>query len=270
MNHAAQNDRILVTGGTGTLGRHVVAGLRTAGRDVRVLSRSARENTARIDYVQGDLLADTGVGAALDGARVVVHCAGGAKGDDVATANLVRAAARAGVEHLVHISVVGVDRVPVRSRIDRAMFGYFAAKLEAEHAVEQGGVPFTILRASQFHDLLFTVAQAMAKLPIIPVPSGFRFQPIDASEVATRLVELALGAPAGRVPDVAGPQVHGFGDLLRSYLDARGLRRWLTPMPLPGAAARAFRAGANLAPDRAVGRLTWEAFLASKLTQQLS
>ena len=105
----------------------------------------------------------------------------------------------------------------------------------------------------------------MAKLPVVPVPAGFRFQPVDTDEVADRLVELALGAPAGLVPDLAGPRVYAMAELVRGYLQARRKHRPIVPVRLPGKAARAFRAGANLAPDRAVGRRTWEEFLAEQL-----
>jgi uncharacterized protein YbjT (DUF2867 family) len=201
----------------------------------------------------------------VDGAEVIVHCAGGRKGDDEAARNLVRAASGAGAPHLVNISVVGADRIPVASGVDRAMFGYFATKLATERVVAESGLPWTTLRATQFHDLILTVVQAMTKLPVIPVPSGARFQPVDTGEVAARLVELALGTPAGLVPDIAGPRVYTVSDLLRSYLQARHKHRLMVPVGLPGKAARAVRAGANLAPDRAVGQRTWEDFLADRV-----
>jgi uncharacterized protein YbjT (DUF2867 family) len=257
--------RILVTGGTGTLGRQVVPLLLDAGCDVRVLSRRAREAADGIEYVQGDLLKDEGVAAAVEGAGTIVHCAGSSKGDDDATRNLVRAASRSGKPHLVYISVVGADRIPVVSSVDRAMFGYFAAKLAAERIVADSGLPWTTLRATQFHDLVLTVAQSMTKLPVIPVPHGARFQPVDSGEVAARLVELALGTPGGLVPDMAGPRVYPVADLLRSYLRAAGKHRLMVPVWLPGKAARAVRGGANLAPQRAVGRRTWEDFLAERV-----
>jgi len=215
--------------------------------------------------VTGDLLKNEGVQPAVDGAGIIVHCAGGRKGDDEAARNLAEAAARAGARHLVYISVVGADRIPVVSGADRAMFGYFGFKLAAERAIADSGVPWTTLRATQFHDLTLMVAQQMARLPVIPVPARVRFQPVDTDEVAARLVELALGAPAGLVPDIAGPQVHTMADLLREYLRAHGKRRLLVPVWLPGKAARAVRAGANLAPDRAVGHRTWEDFLADRV-----
>jgi len=215
--------------------------------------------------VTGDLLKNEGVQPAVDGAGIIVHCAGGRKGDDEAARNLAEAASRAGARHLVYISVVGADRIPVVSGADRTMFGYFGFKLAAERVIAGSGVPWTTLRATQFHDLSLTVAEQMARLPVIPVPAGVRFQPVDTGEVAARLVELALGAPAGLVPDIAGPQVHTMADLLREYLRARGKRRLLMPVWLPGKAARAVRAGANLAPDRAVGHRTWEDFLADRV-----
>ena len=259
------NSTILVTGGTGTLGRHLVPRLQATGRAVRVLSRDSHASADAIEYVTGDLLADEGLDRAVAGAATIVHCAGANKGDDDATRNLVRAASRAGAQHLVYISVVGADRIPVVSGMDRTMFGYFASKRAAEQIVADSGVPWTTLRATQFHELFLTVAQQMAKLPVIPVPSGFRFQPVDAGEVAGRLAELALGTPAGLVADMGGPRVYGMADLLRTYLRARGKHRLTVALRLPGRAARAFRAGANLAPERAVGQRTWEDFLAERV-----
>ena len=257
---------ILVTGGTGTLGRLVVRRLRDAGCDVRVLSRRSHDSGDGIQFATGDLATGEGIEAAVDGIETIVHCAGSAKGDEEKARNLVRAASGIGAQHLVYISVVGADRIPMVSRVDRAMFGYFESKRAAERVVEDSGLPWTTLRATQFHDLLLTVARQMAKLPVIPVPAGFRFQPVDAGEVATRLVELTLGEPSGLVPDIAGPRVYGVNELVRSYLRASHRNRLIMPVKLPGKAASAFRAGANLAPEQAVGRRTWEEFLNDRVS----
>jgi uncharacterized protein YbjT (DUF2867 family) len=257
---------ILVTGGSGTLGRLVVARLQDAGREVRVLSRARQEDRNGIAFVTGDLATGEGIDGAVDGAEIIIHCAGSTKGDEDKARHLVRAASRAGARHLVYISVVGADRIPIASGIDRAMFGYFGEKLAAERAVTDSGIPWTTLRATQFYDLTLVTAQQMAKLPVIPVPAGFRFQPVDAGEVAARLVELALGTPAGLVAAIAGPRVYDMAELVRGYLRAVGKHRVIVRVPLPGRAASAFRAGANLAPDRAVGRRTWEDFLAERVT----
>jgi len=260
------NAPILVTGGTGRLGRHVVVRLRNAGREVRVLSRKDQTSADGIEFVRGDLRKGDGIEAAVDGAAIIVHLAGGAKGDDEATRNLVRAASGAGTQHVVYVSVVGANSVPVVSGIDRAMFGYFASKLAAEQVVADSGIPWSTLRATQFYDLMLLVVHAMARLPVIPVPSGVRFQPVDEREVADRLVELALGTPQGLVPDIGGPRVYTMADLVRTYLRASGKHRLLLPIPMPGNAARAVRAGAILTPGRAVGHRSWEEFLAERLS----
>lgn len=254
---------VLVTGGTGTLGRLVVTRLREAGREVRVLSRTSRELGPGIEVVEGDLTTGAGADAAVAGVETVVHCAGTAKGDDVKALTLTRAAGAAGVGHLVFISVVGADRVPVVSGVDRAMFGYFASKRAAERVVENSVIPYTTLRATQFHELALTTLAAMSRLPVIPVPSRTRFQPVAAAEVADRLVELALGRPSGLVADLAGPRVHGMDEMLREFLRVTGRRRVLVPVRMPGRAARAIRDGANLAPDHADAHQTWEDFLAA-------
>lgn len=217
-----------------------------------------------MEYFIGDLTTGEGVDAAVAGVGTVVHCAGSAKGDGEKAQNLVRAASAASVRHIVYISVVGADRVPIESGMDRAMLGYFGSKLAGEQAIAASGVPWTTLRATQFYDLTLVVAEQMAKLPLIPIPVGAKFQPVDTDEVAARLVELALGDPAGLVPDIAGPRVYPMADLIRGYLRARHMRRLMVSLPLPGKAARAIRAGANLSPERAVGRRTWEEFLAGR------
>lgn len=248
---------ILVTGGTGTLGKLVVPLLREAGRDVRVLTRNARPARDGVEYVTGDLVKGEGIEKAVAGAEVVLHLAGGPKGDEEAARNLARAVADAGVRHLVHISVIGADHMPI---------GWFRAKLGAERAVADSGVPWTTLRAAQFHDLVLTIVSKMAKLPVIPVPGGLRFQPVDAREVAARIAELTLGEPAGLVPDLAGPKVYGMGELSRGYLEARGKHRLLMPVRMPGKVGRAYRAGENLTLDgAAVGRRTWEDFLVERV-----
>lgn len=230
---------LLVTGGTGNIGSRVVPLLRDAGRDLRILTRHPRPAGPGIQHVAGDTVAGHGLAAALDGVDVVLHLAGGAKGDDVAARNLVAAARDAGVRHLVLISVIGADRMPI---------GYFRAKAEAERVIAGSGIPWTVLRAAQLHDFVLPVARSMARMPLLPVPGGLRFEPVHGDEVAARLAELALGAPSGLVSDLAGPEVLDVTRLVSTYLDvAGGRRRPRLPIRLPGAVGRAYRAGENLA-----------------------
>jgi uncharacterized protein YbjT (DUF2867 family) len=249
----SENIMILVTGGTGTLGRHVLPLLRRAGHEVRVLSRAHG----------ADLATGAGVAAALDGADTILHLAGSAKGDGDKARTLVRAAKSA--RHIVYISVVGCERIPVRTAVDRAGFGYFAEKRTAELVIENSGLPWTTLRATQFHDLTLKVAESAAKLPVMPAFAGVRFQPVETAEVAARLVQLTLGDPAGLVPDLAGPRAYAMTDLFRAYLQATGRRRPILPLRGAGGAYRAVRSGANLPLAGAdLGTVTWEDFLAAQ------
>lgn len=177
----------------------------------------------------------------------------------MATRNLVRAASEAGVRHFVYISVIGSDRVPL---------AWLRSKLAAERAVIDSGVPWTTLRATQFHGLTLDVVRKMAKMPVVPAPSGLRFQPVDPRDVAGRIVELALGEPAGLVPDLAGPEVYEMRELIRGYLRAADKHRLTIPLRMPGKAGRAYRAGDNLTLEGATfGTRTWEDFLSERIDQ---
>jgi uncharacterized protein YbjT (DUF2867 family) len=247
----------LITGGTGTLGRLVVRRLRAHDRHVRVLSRSAHLAEGQIEFVRGDLLTGEGLDQAVDGVSIIIHCASAKKGDAEATRNLVSAASSLQrPPHLVFISVVGADRVS---------FGYIRSKLEAERVVTESGVPWTILRATQFYDLILSGSAKAAGLPVIPVPAGFRVQPVDPDEVAARLVQVALEEPSGRVPDFGGPHVATAADLVRTYLEAIDRKRLVVQVPIPG--TRAIRAGALLVgqPAQEQGIHTWADFLAARL-----
>ncbi|MCS5718025.1 NAD(P)H-binding protein [Herbiconiux sp. CPCC 205763] len=261
------NAPILVTGGTGTIGRRVVPWLVEAGRSVRILTRHPGADSPGIEHVGGDTVTGRGVDAALSGVEVVLHLAGGAKGDDVAARTLVNAARVAGVRHIVMISVIGADRMPI---------GYFRAKAAAERTLAESGLPWTVLRVAQLHDFVLPIVRSMARLPLLPAPRGLRFEPVDRDEVAARLTALTLEAPAGRVPDLAGPEVLDIPQLAAAYAAAEAQarangrpprRRPSLPVRLPGAVGRAYRAGDNLADtDTERGHRTWSDFLAERVT----
>ncbi|MFD2077577.1 SDR family oxidoreductase [Actinopolymorpha cephalotaxi] len=255
--------QILVTGGTGLLGRQVVRRLLDAGAQVRVMSRRARPAGDHSPYAwaTADLRSGAGVAEAVAGVDAVVHCAT-AFGRQ-AELHLVRtlvsavgpagAAGRDGPPHLLYTSIVGVDRIPLP---------YYKGKLAAEQLVQQSGLPYTVLRATQFHDLLRAVFAAAATVPGVMAVPGFDFQPVDAGEVAGRLASLAIARPVGRAPDFAGPEVRHAGEFAAMFLEASGQRRRILPIRLPGRTFGAYRAGAHLAPDQAAGKVTFADYLA--------
>jgi uncharacterized protein YbjT (DUF2867 family) len=237
---------VLVTGGTGTVGRIVVDHLTTAGKDVRILSRGRRPpQRTDVRHVVGDVQTGDGLDAALDGVDTIVHCV-------YPTEHLVAAAKRAGSPHLVYVSIVGIDRVP---------FGLYRKMLANERVIAESGLPWTVMRATQFHDLIAFILRMLAKPPVMALPSGLRFQPVDVRDVGERLARLALGEPVGRAPDFGGPQVRALDDLARSYLAIVGKRRLIVPIGLPGKVFGAVRAGALTAPQHAAGTITFERYL---------
>jgi uncharacterized protein YbjT (DUF2867 family) len=257
---------VLVTGGTGTLGRPFVELLRgegAAGRgeglgtgreavpDVRVLSRHPGEGR----FV-GDLKSGAGLEAALRGATSVVHLATSFGGGDAhMTRNLLDAAEHAGVGHIVYLSIVGIDKISL---------GYYKQKLESERIVAASPVPHTIMRATQVHNLVATLFAAQRYSPVLFAPS-IRIQPIAVEEVGARLVELVDAQPAGRVADIGGPQKLTGRELADEWKRYRGSRRAVWPLRLPGGVFRTLAAGSNLVDGKPYGVMTFAEFLAGRV-----
>ncbi|MEU1618197.1 NAD(P)H-binding protein [Streptomyces sp. NPDC005722] len=215
--------KIAVAGGTGVAGRFVVEEVRARGHEPVVLSRGEGV----------DLLSGSGLDAALTGAEVVIDVSNVTTNRksvavgffDKAGRNLAAAAGRAGVRHLVTPSIVGVDRVG---------HPYYTGKMRQEEIIRGGAVPWTIMRATQFHEF---VGQALEGVPgpLALVPTA-PVQPVAVREVAEALVGLALEAPQGMAPEFAGPQVESLVDLARSLIAAGGARRRpVAPLYFPGA-----------------------------------
>ncbi|WP_066371518.1 SDR family oxidoreductase [Herbidospora mongoliensis] len=214
--------KIAVAGGTGVVGRHVVDTLRARGHEPVVLSRGRGV----------DLLSGSGLDAALTGAEIVVDVSNVTTTSrsvavgffDRAGRNLSEAARRAGVRHLVTLSIVGIDRVRL---------GYYTGKLRQEEIVRAGAVPWTILRATQFHEFAGQFLSGVPG-PIALLPSG-QGQPVAAREVADHLVGLALGGPGRMAPELAGPQLESLADMARRLMAAGGARkRPVLPVYFPG------------------------------------
>jgi uncharacterized protein YbjT (DUF2867 family) len=247
---------VLVTGATGTLGKQVVGAATAARHQVRALSRRSHVGYTGVHWAQGDLHAGTGLEPAVDGMDVIVHCATQFSRDKdvVATQNLIAAARRAGVGHVIYVSIVGIDRIPLP---------YYRTKLRVEEALEASGIGHTILRATQFHDLINMIFSVQRFSPVLWTLRGVRFQPIDTRDVSARLVELIEVEPAGRVPDIGGPAVHEHAELGRFYLAAHHSRRRVANITAPGRIVAGYKSGANLAPGNAVGAITFQDYLAA-------
>jgi uncharacterized protein YbjT (DUF2867 family) len=245
--------RIAIVGGTGTLGKHVVATLTRRGHEVRVLSRSSPDFPV-------DLVSGSGLDAALAGCAAVVDASNASSPKRAAqvlvagTGRLLTAEQQAGVGHHVCISIVGCDRVPM---------GYYRVKTEQEQAVEHGAVPYSIVRATQFHELASAALAAAGRYRVLPVPP-MRLQTVAAAEVASVVADVAQGEPRGRV-QVAGPQISTARELARSWRAITGRAAILVPVPVPGKIGRALRDGALTADHAdALGTITFADWLAAQ------
>ena len=223
--------KIAVAGGTGVLGRHVVGSARLRGHDVVTLARSSG-----VDLVAGTGLHGLldGVGAVIDVTSVQAQSARRSKEFfGAVTRHLLEAEKAAGVGHHVALSIVGVDKAP---------FGYYAGKLLQEQLVTDADVPWTLLRATQFHEFAVQVMERLRRGPVVIAPR-MRCQPVAAREIAERLIQLVQAGPSGRVPDLGGPHEEQMVDMVRAYKAATGATGWILPVPFPGALGRALRDG---------------------------
>lgn len=240
-------NEVLVTGATGAVGSVLAARLRANGLTVRALSRRTGPG-----LVTGDLDSGAGIERALEGVDTVVHLATTYRDDSGLARTLARAATAAGRPHIVLLSIVGIDRIPLP---------YYRGKLAAEAVIAESGLPHTILRSTQFHTLVERILSIQRWSPALLAPAS-PLQPIDVGDVVTRLVELTGSAAAGRVADIGGPEVRDFRSFAEAYRKAAGSRRPVVPVRLPGAMFSALRAGASLVPGPAYGTVTFEQHLA--------
>jgi uncharacterized protein YbjT (DUF2867 family) len=255
--------KILITGATGELGGQLRPRLLAAGYDLRGASRrpvaGGQKLDADVEWVQMDLVSGTGLAKAVEGVDCIVHAASAAtptkqthRVDVEGTARLLKTAQRAGVNHFFYISIVGVDRIP---------FSYYRYKMATERVITQANIPWSILRATQFHSLLDMFMHGLAKLPIMFVPTDFQIQLIDSGEVADEMVKVVAHGPAGRLPDLGGPQVQQWGELVRPWLACQPFSRRVWHLPILGRVGAGFRAGYNTVPERPFGTITWANWL---------
>jgi uncharacterized protein YbjT (DUF2867 family) len=258
--------RICVAGGTGQVGREVALQALAQGHEVTVVSRNppaagteGRRDGA--DYVRADVTTAEGLTDALAGAAVVIDCLEGRTGKALrgyadGGARLLRAARDAGAGKAVLLSVINCDQ----SRL-----GYYRSKADKERIYAQSDLETVTVRSTQFHSLLPQLFSAGARIGLIPVVKGARFQSIAPAEVAAALLEAALEVPSDelhRLRTIGGPEVNDMGELAETWKRQTGSRARPVRLRLPGAMGRFLREGKNLIPEQRYGSETFGSWLA--------
>jgi uncharacterized protein YbjT (DUF2867 family) len=234
------NTPYAVVGGAGTVGRHIVDALRARAPEVRVLSRSSASHPV-------DLTTGEGLEAALAGVAVVVDASNGSQRNPRAVLvegarRLLDAAHRAGVSHIVLVSIVGIEQVPM---------GYYRAKIDQEQVVTSGPLAWSIVRSTQFHELVDAALSSLGRLRLGP-RSAVRLQPVSAREAGHAVAAAALDPQPGTTLTVAGPRAEEVTELSREWATAHRRGGLPVRLPLPGRFGRPLRAGALTCehPDR--------------------
>ena len=250
---------VAITGGTGTVGREVTKELARRGHAVRVLTRGVGGwLPAGATHHRVDLATGAGLDAALAGVDVVVDASNA--GPDPAAAEavlvdggrrLLAAARAAGVAHHVGVSIVGIDRVPAP---------YYRVKLAQEEVIRGGGVPWTIVRATQFHDLVASVFAGEARISLL-ADAAFPLQPVDVREVAVVLADTAEAEPSGAITQFAGPEVRTVRELAETWRLETGRPACIAPVPVPDDVGEALRAGGLTNPGAWKGRVAFGEWL---------
>ncbi|WP_420151205.1 SDR family oxidoreductase [Spirosoma sp.] len=262
-------NKILIIGGSGVLGSAVVATLQTERIDFLTGSRtqlkkdsySAVNQSTEIPWTRVDLVSGEGLPKALAGVDTVIHLASapGKIGHEffetVITRNLLNALKQSDVRHVIYMSIVGVDKI---------QYSYYRAKREAEILIQESGLPYTILRATQFHDLVDFALSKLLSLPIGFVPKQLLDQPIDVEPVAQELFRLAKAGPQHNILNLGGPEVLDLGTLAQRWMNYRNVSKPIIPIPTISNLMNSFARGDHTCTEKAVGSKTWDDYLSKR------
>lgn len=255
-------DRILITGGTGKLGQELSKQLINKGFQVTILSTQQNPDIQYCSNIHtGNLTDISSLKNAVLNSDIIIHCASNPRNSKVidieGTKNLLQITSQKQLNHFIYISIVGVDK---------SMFPYYQSKLEVEKLIQESNLPWSILRATQFHDMILDrfIKPFDEKTVSLKIPQGMQFQSVAIEDVANKLFSLAIGSYTNTIETIAGPEIYTIEEMTRIYLNILDRKDKIEPKMYEEDIYKLFRSGVNLCPDYAFGKITWKDFLVQK------
>lgn len=248
---------ILITGASGTLGTQLCNVLHENNISFRAAGRSKPKLPYDVEYCKMDLDTGEGFSEALNGIKYIFHLASGTsrrniKTDAEKTESLIAASGQRQISHFIYISIVGIDKIP---------YSYYIDKLNSEEKIIHSGLPYTILRATQFHEFIDLVFAKLTRFPIGLVPKQFKIQPVETRTVAAELFKIYQSGPQNKIINTGGPEILTLGEMVKPWLKAKNRKKIIVNFPWFGKTAEALKKGYNTCDETASGSITWKQYL---------
>lgn len=257
-----QVQKILLTGGTGQLGKKLIEFL--SGEDflIEVLTRDTNKSLKeKVTYLNADLCQPKSLQVLISEYQAIVHWASNPKNteemDIKGTTNLIERLSNHKVENFIHISIIGIDRTD---------FPYYKSKLRTEEIIKNSGLPYTILRVTQFHDFVYhrILNAGNTQAETLAVPQGLKFQSIDLTDVCREVLNLLKNKPINTVLEIRGPQILSIDEILDAHIQIIALEKKVSMVPVQNEFQKLFTTGINISSHAIKGHIQWVDFLRKK------
>jgi uncharacterized protein YbjT (DUF2867 family) len=256
-------NRILITGGTGKLGQELSKQLINKGFEITILSSQPDPCIQYYSHICfGNLTDISSLKNAVDNSDIIIHCASNPKNskevDVEGTKNLLKLSNQKQLKHFIYISIVGVDK---------SKFPYYQSKLKVEKLIQESKLPCSILRATQFHNMVLDrFIKPFDKTAILKIPQKMQFQSVAIEDVANKLVSLSIGKHTNTIETIGGPEIYAIEEMAQIYLDVLNRKDNIEPELYDEEIYKLFRSGINLCPDYPFGKITWKDFLLQNIS----
>ncbi|MGG3467402.1 NAD(P)H-binding protein [Neobacillus pocheonensis] len=247
-----------MTGATGQLGKALLNKLKGSDNKVRITSRRKPEGIEDFKWIYSDLLSGEGIDEAVKDAEVIIHAATSpvknSRSIEVSGFEMLLSKLHH-IKHFIYPSIVGIEEIPLN---------YYKLKFEAEELLKNSSIPYSIVRATQFHGFVEHLLMSNPLLKRYVIPGSMKFQSVDVGEFANHLIDLIDSGPQGRADDFGGPEIMTLREMTELKIKINNETNKVLSMPLPGKLFKSFFDGKNTNFTQKSGRITFEEYLRNK------